>query len=57
MNQSSTQIKEILFDCLNAMSENPWIYTDQNNLFSRKKALFIAYFLCFFPGGKGADCL
>ena len=39
MNQSSTQIKEILFDCLNAMSENPWIYTDQNNLFSRKRKI------------------
>ncbi len=33
MIQSSSQIKDILFDCLNSMSENPWIYTDQDNQF------------------------
>ena len=35
MIQSSSQIKDILFDCLNSMSENPWIYTDQDNQFFR----------------------
>ena len=39
MNQSSNRIKDILFDCLNSMSENPWIYTDQINHFSRKRKI------------------
>ena len=39
MIHSSSQIKEILFDCLNSMSENPWIYTVQDNQFSRKRKI------------------
>ena len=39
MIQSSSRIKDILFDCLNSMSENPWIYTDQDNQFSRKRKI------------------
>ena len=39
MIQSSSKVKDILFDCLNSMSENPWIYTAQDNQFSRKRKI------------------
>ena len=39
MIQSSSQVKDILFDCINSMSENPWIYTAQRNQFSRKRKI------------------
>ena len=39
MSKSSNRIKDILFDCVNSMSENPWIHTDQINHFSRKRKI------------------
>ena len=39
MVKSSSQIKEIFFDCLNSMSENPWLFTTQENSFSRKRKI------------------
>ena len=39
MIQSSSQVKDILFDCLNSMSENYWLYTVQNKHFSRYRKI------------------
>ena len=39
MINSSSQVKEILFDCLSSMSENPWLFTTQENAFSRKRKI------------------
>ena len=39
MVNSSSQVKDILFDCLISMSENPWLFTNQMNCFSRKRKI------------------
>ena len=42
MNYSSSEVKNIFFDCLNSMAENSWRYTIQENAFTRKrKYLFL----------------
>ncbi len=39
MIQSSSQVKDILFDCIHSMSENPWLYTKQQTDFSRNRKI------------------
>ena len=36
---SSSQVKDILFDCIHSMSENPWLYTYQQSDFSRNRKI------------------
>jgi len=39
MNYSSSEVKNIFFDCLNSMAENSWRYTIQENAFTRKRKI------------------
>lgn len=41
MSQSS-QIKDAFFECLSSISETPWLYTEQNNHFSRNRKISFA---------------
>ena len=39
MIQDSTQIRESFFNCLNSLSETPWLFTNQAGDFSRKRKI------------------
>lgn len=36
---SSSQVKDLLFGCLNSMAENPWLFTYHENCFSRNRKI------------------
>lgn len=39
MIHSSSEIRNIFFDCLNSLSENPWLYASKENCFVRKRKI------------------
>lgn len=39
MIQDSTQIRDLFFNCLNSISETPWLFTNQAGDFSRKRKI------------------
>lgn len=39
MIQSSSEISDIFFDCLDTLSENPWLYATQENCFQGKRKI------------------
>ena len=39
MIHDSTTIRDSFFNCLNALSETPWLFTSQSTAFSRKRKI------------------